>query len=98
MNKTLPKIDLSILRILIEELEVGLAQSEEMAAKEETHISDYVVSMSKAGGLSAGIAQEAALLVADIQSVIRSAQTPVPKNQEFLDKLLRDIKGNGTAN
>ena len=70
------KVNLSILKKLVAELEAGLDAAEGLKTKEDASIGDYVVEMSKAAGLAAGIMQEGSFLVNDIQAVVRHAQQP----------------------
>lgn len=98
MSNKISKVDLTILKKLVEQLEIELAAAEEIKKNENSVLSDYVVGMSKAAGLAAGIMQEGSLLVGDIQSVVRTSQQVPSKNSDFLEKLLGGIKGDGTAN
>lgn len=94
------KVDLSIIKKLIEELESGLEAAEQLKTKDGAKISDYVVEMSKAAGLAAGIMQEGTFLVNDIQTMVRCSQQPqAPKANDLLDNILSSIKGgSGSVN
>lgn len=96
-----PKVDLNVLKTLIEQLEAGLSKGEEILKTDGHSTSDYVVEMSKTAGLAAGISQEAAMLVADIQALIRINSAPVPETS-VLEKMfgspLKGIKGFGNGN
>lgn len=99
MNNKLPKIDLSILKKLVEHLESGIAEAETIREGETPDQGDYIVAMSKVAGLAAGVSQEGTMLVGDIHALIKMSQQPLPKTPDFLEKLLGGIKGNnGTSN
>lgn len=92
---TQPKIDLTLLKRLVEELEssVLIINSVQVAADK----TELVVEGSKAAGLAAGVMQEAAGLMGDIHMFI-GAGTMQPSGNEFLEKVLGSLKGPGTAN
>ena len=93
------KVNLSMIKKLVAELESGLEAAEGLKTKEGASIGDCVVEMSKAAGLAAGIMQEGTFLVNDIQAVVRVVQQPPAPKNDFLDKILSGIKGgSGTAN
>lgn len=95
------KVDLTLLKRLVSELESSLSSADEVKElktdKTAASINDSVVELSKAMGLTSGIMQEATLLMMDIQSVIRSqTAAPVMSKNDLLDKILGPLKGNGT--
>jgi hypothetical protein len=91
------KVDLTILKKLVGELESTLSTADAIATAVDPDTAEHVVELSKAAGLCSGIMQEAAMLVLDIQMSVR--QTPVDKSSNMLDTLLNTIKGgNGSQN
>jgi len=89
------KVDLDLLKRLVGELESALAISETIR-EDELDLNEYIIEMSKAAGLAAGIMQEATGLVGDIQMTVRIAQGPSSKDKEDpLTKLMGLVKGVG---
>jgi hypothetical protein len=90
------KIDLSLLKQLVGELENALTTAESIKSDDaaSNHNNDYIVEMAKSAGLCAGIAEESAMLVMDIRSVVRASQMPTSKGDP-LEKLLGVLKGGG---
>jgi hypothetical protein len=98
MPKT--KIDLTILRRLIDELEASIGRAEEIQTRPTlaNHV-DWVVELNKATGLMAGVLIEAGLLMGDIQHSIASAGgTGDASKQDFIKQLLGGLKGSGSSN
>lgn len=89
------KVDLSLLKQLVGELESFLATADGIKSDTETSNNEYVVEMFKAAGLAAGIMQESSMLVMDIQMAVRSSQGPASKGGDPLDKILGVLKGGG---
>jgi hypothetical protein len=88
------KVDLTLVKRLVAELETALASADNIRAnKTEENILDYVVEMSKCTGLAAGIMQEATLLMGDIQKVTNHHTLP---KEDILSSLLGAIKGGGS--
>jgi hypothetical protein len=100
MNMKNLKVDLTLLKKLVAELETSLAASESIRGSKDPSLNDFVVECSKAAGLAAGVMQESSMLILDIQSLVRASQSPAPKGGgDFLDKLLGGMKpGGGNAN
>jgi hypothetical protein len=93
-----PKVDLTLLKRLVAELESALATVDTI--KNSLSKVDNVelnVEGSKAAGLAAGIMQESSLLVMDIYTLIGGGAAPKSKN-DFIDKLMGGIKGPGGTN
>jgi hypothetical protein len=91
------KVDLTLLKRLVAELESALATVDTI--KNSLSKVDNVelnVEGSKAAGLAAGIMQESSLLVMDIYTLI-GGSAPKSKN-DFIDKLMGGIKGPGGTN
>lgn len=89
------KVDLTLLKKLVGELETSLATAE--GIKDDapaSDVNDYVVEMSKATGLAASIMTEAGLLTGDIATAIRSCQSPT-SSKDPLASLLGALKGPG---
>jgi len=94
MSKEL-KVNLTLLKRLVSELDVALQAAEAVKEGEGTEsLHDYVVEMSKCAGLAAGVMAESSMLVGDIQHVIQHAQGPASKG-DALSKLLGSLKGGG---
>jgi len=91
------KVDLTLLKKLVGELESSLGTAEGIKAdKQDTSdLHDYVIEMSKCAGLAAGIMTEATMLIGDIGAVVRQSQGPSPSDKDPLSKILGAIKGNG---
>jgi hypothetical protein len=87
------KIDLDILKRLVGELESTLATAEGIKA-DKADVKDYIVEMSKAAGLAAGIMAEAGALVGDMQHAVWHSTAPKGKD-DALSKLLAGLKGGG---
>lgn len=84
------KIDTSLLRQLADELDVLLESCNSIRGEEKPDretVKKYVVEMSKAAGLAAGVTQEATALIMDINHEIRSVQSPTDP-MDSLEKLL----------
>lgn len=87
------KVDLTLLKKLIGELENHLNTAGGIQDA-EGDIQEYIVEMSRAAGLAAGVMSEAGLVIGDIQQAIRVLSTP-PKNTDFLEKILGGLTGGG---
>jgi hypothetical protein len=92
-----PKVDLTLLKKLVGELETHL-QTAGGIQDSGGDIHEYIVEMSRAAGLAAGVMSEAGMLIGDIHSMIKALSSPQPKNLDFLEKILGGIKGSGNAN
>lgn len=90
------KVDLSILKRLVAELESTVAHAEDIKTDVNSDRIEYVVEMNKATGLAAGVMTEAALLMGDLQQLIQGTSTP--SKADFLEKLLGSLKGPGGTN
>lgn len=92
----LPKIDLTLLKKLVIELERGLESCDKIKFDENGDQSDFIIEMSKSTGLVTGIMQESSMLIGDIQSIVKaSQQLSGTKNTDFFDKVLGGLKGTG---
>jgi Na+/alanine symporter len=100
------KIDLTLLKKLVSEVEAALASAETIKDAEGS-IVEYIVEMAKLSGLTAGVMQEAGMLVADIQAYVMAVQNPAAQQSNMLEKILGPLKpgpgsygggGNGSAN
>lgn len=93
----LPKIDLTLLKKFVSQLESSLETCEEIKKDESRDPADFIIEMSKSTGLVSGLIQESTMLIGDIQSVMKvSQQQPMQqKNTDFLDKILGGLKGSG---
>lgn len=86
------KIDLTLLKRLVNELEGSLNSAELIKSDKDLH--DYVIEMSKAAGLAAGVMTEAGLLVGDIGGMVQNVQSPT-SDKDNLSKILGALKGGG---
>ena len=91
------KVDLTLVKKLVSELESSLAAAEGIKTA-KGDVSDYIVELSKSAGLAAGIMQEASMLVMDVQAQALAVQAPAPPKNDMLDKLLGPLKGGSGAN
>lgn len=96
------KIDLLLLKKLVGELETSIQTADGIKGDAEPNNTDYVVEMSKAAGLAAGVMQEASLLILDIHGLVYSSQgLPGSKStggDALLDKILGSFGGKGGGN
>jgi len=91
------KVDLTLLKKFVGELENSLSTADGIKTS-EGDISEYIVELSKAAGLCAGIMQEAAMLVADVQAQVMAVQSPAPAAKaDIFEKLLGSLKGPGNG-
>lgn len=86
-----PKVDISLLKRLVAELESSLSVMESIQTDVNTDNNEFVVEASKAGGLAAGIMQEATVVLVKIHTVIDGTQN-APATQDFLSKILGPLK------
>ena len=98
-SKSLPSINLGLLKDLVSALEKSTNHSEKIKEDDSFTHSDFVIEMSKVAGLLSGIIQESTMLILDAQQVVKlSQQPPAPKSGELLDKLLgsfpKSVKNN----
>lgn len=91
MAKPEVKVDLTVLKKLVGELESTLNTAYAIASAANPDNAERVVELSKAAGLCAGIMQESSLLVLDIHAVVRGTQPPVDEG-DLLSKILGSIK------
>lgn len=96
MTKT--KIDLSIIKRLLAELEATVATAEGIDTDINADKIEYIVEMSKASGLAASVMTESAMLMGELQSNIASVAAPGTPKSDFLDKILGGLKGPGSQN
>jgi len=90
MTKDKNKVDLTLLKKLVIELEASLTTAEGVV---ETDHNGYFVEMSKGAGLAAGVMQEASMLIMDIYGVVQSKQGGVSVKESFFGDLLGKFKG-----
>jgi len=75
----------------------GEEGAEQIAAnKSDENVQDYIVEMSKATGIAAGVLQEATMLIGDINQMVR-INTMSAGKEDPLGSLLSVLKG-GTGN
>lgn len=90
-NIKLNKVDLKLLRQLVDSLESSLKSSEALL-QDKNAMNSFIVELSKAVGLAAGISQEANLLIGDIQSQVMSVQGAGPAPSDFVKSVLSNLK------
>lgn len=96
MTKETKSIDLTLLKRLVGELETSLQVAEGIKTSVDVDVAEYIVEMSKAAGLCAGVMSEAGMLIGDLQQATLSVQSPSADKTALLDKILGPLKGGGT--
>lgn len=101
------KVDLTLLKKYIEELELELKVAEAVKSKdalsdEEANnaINARLISLSKAAGLCLGVSQEAGMLITDIQKLVSASFLPSKSSKSdltdnMLSSFLKTYKGAG---
>ena len=84
------KINLSILKRLVEELEISIANAEKKSEATQNNAIEFTIEMFKAAGLCAGINKEASMLIADISYLVQANQT----QDLLLGKIISEHKNN----
>jgi hypothetical protein len=92
------KVDLTVLKRLVSELESELAAAEGIKTDVNADRVEWVITLNKATGLAAGILTESGLLMGDIQQLISGGPQVGSPDKDFLNKLLGGLKGPGNAN
>lgn len=90
------KVNLALLKRLVSELEASVNTADAIKTavdSGEGKDHEYIVEMSKAAGLAAGVMSESSMLIMDIQSLVQKVQAPTPLKSDFLDKLMGGLKG-----
>lgn len=96
MTKDKEKVNLTLLKKLVGELEASLTIADVCL---DTDKDTYFVEMSKSAGLAAGLMQEASLIIMDIYSVANANQPNSSQKNEFLsNNPLFGMKGGGFGN
>lgn len=94
----LPKIDLTLLKKLVSELETSLDHVDELQKDPDYNKNNSIVELSKAIGLVSGIFSESSMLIMDIQVLTQKASGLAPKEdsvQNLLTLLKTDTKLSG---
>jgi hypothetical protein len=91
------KVDLTILKRLVAELESTLNTAEGIQTDVAPDKAEYSVEVNKATGLAAGVMMESALLMGEIQALLQGLSAPSSK-LDFLEKILGGFKGPGNSN
>ena len=86
-----PKVDLSLLKRLIAELEGSVATMESIQTDVSTNHNEFVVEASKAAGLAAGLMQESAVVLMQLHDTIDGTQHAAGA-QDILSKILGPFK------
>jgi len=99
-SKKLPvgKIDLTVLKRLVSELESELTTAEGIKTDVNADQVEWLITLNKATGLAAGVLTEAGLLMGDIQLLLSGPSAGGASDKDFLNKLLGGFKGPGNAN
>lgn len=93
------KIDLTILKRMVSELEFSIQKAEAITGTTSADKVETIVELNKATGLAAGVLTEAGLLMADIQHLVAGGgATSESSKQDFIKQLLGGLKGPGNAN
>lgn len=93
------KVDLTLLKKFIAELELNLSVADGIHAT-KGNVNDYLVEMAKSAGLAVSVSQEANMVVGDIHKQMMKIQSPSASG-ELLEKLFGggdippDASGNG---
>jgi len=92
MAKKLPKIELTLLKKLVGELETALTATQELPLDEKDQVFHFITELSKATGLASGIAQEATALIKDMYQVSAMSQKPAmpAAGADYLAELFGD--------
>lgn len=93
MNTLKGKVDLTLLKRLVLELESSIAEAEKKSDSVTSSYPEFAVEMFKASGLCAGIVKEATLLVSDISYCLSGTQS----QEAFLEKILSLTKNDNTG-
>lgn len=93
MTKKLPKIELTLLKKLVSELETSLNTVQELPFDERDQFNTFITELAKTSGLAAGVAQEATALVKDMYQVSTMAQKPAMPlgGQDLLSELFGEV-------
>lgn len=81
-----PKIDLTLLKKLVSELEGHLDKSAVIKENPTNSNADYIVEMSRAIGMATAIMQESTALMGDIGGAVRDSQMPASNPFDMLTK------------
>lgn len=90
------KVDLKLLKRFISELELALEAGEKIRT-EKTDKDKYVIEMSKAMGLIAGVVTEATMLMGDLQNAMSQTGLPPLNKDDIINRILGK-GGTGNAN
>lgn len=91
------KIDLSLLKKFVSELENSLTAAEAVRLSTEGNPHEYLVELSKAGGLAVSVSQEVTMLLGDVQKSMMQMQNPSASKNALLEKLFSGLQGSGTG-
>jgi len=87
-KRDLPKIDLTLLKKLVSELEIAVSATQDLPTDKKEEVHHFITELSKALGLAASVAQEASLLTKDMYRVSAMAQQPaMPGGSDLLAEL-----------
>jgi len=94
------KVDTSLLKKLVAELDVYLESAQQakdsISRENPDTVNAFIVELQKAAGLSSGVAQEAAALIADITGEVRS-QFVSTKGYDALAEIMGGYGGSGSG-
>jgi len=96
------KINLSLLKKLVSELEKSVELLEGIPIDKEEGLVNYITEVARASGLAGIVVQEAKMLVKDMYTLIQLASGPTPPSESDviaeLDKMFRGGPPGGKHN
>jgi hypothetical protein len=92
-----PRVDLTLLKRLVRELEASIFQAEKLHTEKSGDPNDYTVEIFRAMGLISGVIAEGTLLIGDLRAAFSQAGLPNVNNEDLISKLFGG-KGPGNAN
>lgn len=99
MTKPLHKINLTLLKRLVSELEVILLNADNIITNTIPNSIEWIVEMNKALGLTSGVMQESMMLVGDIQATMQDAAGGLsPHQKDVVNNLFSKMKGSSGIN
>lgn len=96
-----PKVDLTLIKTLLSELESSLNKAEDIYQDPDGTATEYIIAMLKAFGVCAGLSQEATLVTQDINKIVLSLQNSTVKddpNNETINSLLNLLNNSKDSN
>ncbi len=91
------KLNLSLVRKLIDALEKSQKICDDMASNPNTSdVEEYAIEMSRSYGIAMGIMQEGAMLAGDVQELLKltTSSKSGSATANYMETLMAEIKGN----